>query len=123
MTELLLVALGGAIGAVARYVVGTAVQSAAGGPFPLGTLSVNVLGCFLIGVLGAMFAVAPGHPARLFLITGVLGGFTTFSSFGFETLNLLRSGAVGLVLGNMLLSNIGGLLAAAAGYALSARLR
>lgn len=93
----LLVAAGGAVGATARYVLGGAVQRAAGIPFPLGTLVVNVLGCLCIGALTAVAERGAGlsTEARLFLIVGILGGFTTFSTFGFETVSLLRAGAPG----------------------------
>lgn len=91
--NVLLVALGGGLGAVARYGVGGLVhRSAALSGFPFGTLTVNLLGCLLIG-LGAGLADARGvigPEARLFLFVGVLGGFTTFSSFGYETVALLR---------------------------------
>ena len=78
------VALGGAIGAVLRYLTGLALA------FPFGTLAVNILGSFLIGVLWVALADR-GHWAPL-LITGVLGGFTTFSAFSLDTLRLVDSG-------------------------------
>jgi CrcB protein len=92
------VALGGALGSVARYAIsGAAVRWLSTG-FPYGTLFVNVTGSFAIGLLAALVA-ADGRPslgadARAFLLVGVLGGFTTFSSFSLETLNLARSGAL-----------------------------
>jgi CrcB protein len=85
--RLLLIGLGGAAGAILRYALATAVQSAAGGRFPVGTLAVNVLGCFAIGLLeGLAEARAFGSPeARALLVVGFLGGFTTFSAFANET--------------------------------------
>lgn len=95
MSKLWWVGLGGFAGAVLRYLVSGWVQQSSGSAsFPWGTLAVNVIGCFAIGVL-AYLADTRGilHPqARLFLIVGVLGGFTTFSAFGNETMNLIRDG-------------------------------
>ena len=92
------VALGGALGSVARYACSGVAVRWLGVGFPYGTLFVNVTGSFTIGLLAALVA-ADGRPelgadARAFLLVGVLGGFTTFSSFSLETLNLARSGAL-----------------------------
>ncbi len=88
---LVLVFVGGGIGSVARYAMSAALQRSAPGPFPVGTFSVNLAGCFAIGVVGALglerAALSP--EARTFLMVGILGGFTTFSSFAWETLGLL----------------------------------
>lgn len=93
MQAILLVGAGGFVGAVLRYLVGSGVYALSGGSsFPYGTLAVNVVGCFLIG-LAAGFAETRqmlGEGARAFLVIGVLGGFTTFSAFGHETLGLVR---------------------------------
>jgi len=99
---LVAVAFGGALGAVLRYLVGLAVV------FPLGTLAVNVLGSFIIGVVWAVFN-AKGLQAWLPLVmTGILGGFTTFSAFSLDTLRLVEAGrlaaAGGYVMGSVLLS-------------------
>lgn len=83
--HILLVACGGALGAVARYACGLAVSSSG---FPWATYAVNVLGCLLIGFIAAGFPRL-GEPARLFLVVGLLGGFTTFSAFSFEFFALL----------------------------------
>jgi len=93
------VALGGALGSVARYAFSGVAVRWLGAGFPYGTLFVNVTGSFTIGLLAALVA-SDGRPllgadARAFLLVGVLGGFTTFSSFSLETLNLARSGALG----------------------------
>jgi CrcB protein len=88
------VALGGALGSVARYACGGAVTQFAGGAFPFGTIVVNVSGSLLIGVLAAL-SVPDGRillppSARLFTMTGICGGYTTFSGFSLETFNLMR---------------------------------
>lgn len=98
------VALGGAAGSVARYACSLAALRWLGTGFPWGTLFVNVTGSFAIGVLASL-ATADGRPllgpdARALLLVGVLGGFTTFSSFSLETLSLARSGALGAALLN-----------------------
>jgi fluoride exporter len=90
------VALGGAVGSVARYGCAALAVRLAGPSFPWGTLFVNVSGSFVIGVLAALLT-SDGRPlvtgdARAFLMVGVLGGFTTFSSFSADTLNLARAG-------------------------------
>jgi CrcB protein len=102
------VALGGAIGSVARYACSLAAVRWLGAAFPWGTLFVNVAGSFTIGLLAALVA-ADGRPllgadARAFLIVGVLGGSTTFSSFSLETLALARGGAFGAAALNAALS-------------------
>lgn len=93
------VAFGGALGSLARYGVGVLARGVWPG-WPWGTLAVNVIGSLVIGVLFALFAERPAPEwLRLGLITGVLGGFTTFSAFSLETLELLRGdGAVSAVL-------------------------
>jgi CrcB protein len=102
------VALGGALGSVARYACSSAAARWLGAGFPWGTLFVNVTGSFAIGLLAAL-AAADGRPllgadARAFLLVGVLGGFTTFSSFSLETLELARGGALGGAALNVALS-------------------
>jgi fluoride exporter len=87
----LLVFVGGGLGSICRYAMATTVQRAFPGPFPAGTFLVNVVGCFAIGVVGALglerAAISP--ETRTFIMVGFLGGFTTFSSFAWETLGLL----------------------------------
>jgi len=90
-----LVALGGALGSVSRYLLGVWIQSASQSvDFPFGTLTVNLIGCFVIGFLSQLAesrgAFTPETRGLVFV--GVLGGFTTFSSFGNDTLNLFRDG-------------------------------
>jgi CrcB protein len=94
LSNVFLVGMGGFIGSVIRYFVGGIVQQSSRSLFPYGTLAVNVLGCFIIGFL-AQLAEARGlfaSEARSFVFIGILGGFTTFSTFGNETLNLARDG-------------------------------
>ncbi|OLC49979.1 MAG: hypothetical protein AUH43_06550 [Acidobacteria bacterium 13_1_40CM_65_14] len=92
--NLLLIAIGGALGSVARYLFSSAVLRASGSLLGVGTFAVNVVGCVVFGVIAGLaerrFVFGP-H-ARVFLLVGVLGGFTTFSSFAFESVQLLRDG-------------------------------
>jgi CrcB protein len=93
--NLLIVGFGGALGSISRYLLGTWIQSLSKSiDFPFGTLTVNLIGCFVIGFLAelaeARGAFAP--ESRAFLFIGILGGFTTFSSFGNDTINLFRDG-------------------------------
>lgn len=116
------VGLGGCIGSILRYLVSGWVQRLADTPlFPYGTLSVNVVGCLTIGLLGGLADNAGmlSPSTRLFLLVGVLGGFTTFSTFGYETMALLRDKAMSaafLYVGLHLLLGFG---AVALGYGLS----
>lgn len=118
--ELLAVGLGGFAGAVARYLISGWVHRLAGPVFPWGTLAVNTAGCFALGVLMGVVEArgAVSGELRLFLSMGFLGSLTTFSTFGYETLVLLRGSQLGLaaasVAGNLAL----GLAAVVAGLAL-----
>jgi fluoride exporter len=81
------------MGAVLRYLIAMRVQQGMGPGFPWGTFFVNITGCLLIGFLSGLFLARSFHPsAGLLMITGVLGGYTTFSSFGLETINLMTTG-------------------------------
>jgi len=106
--QYLWVALGGALGSVARYACSIGAARWLGATFPWGTLLVNVAGSFTIGLLAALLTAdgrpALGSDARAFLMIGVLGGFTTFSSFSLETLTLARAGALGAAGANVALS-------------------
>jgi CrcB protein len=111
MTKLLFIALGGAAGSVTRYLVAVQGQRLSQSVFPVGTLTVNVLGCLLIGLLGTLFAgpVIVREEYRFLLLVGFLGGFTTFSTFGFETLALVSDREWWLASTNVLASNVLGL--------------
>ena len=115
---ILWIALGGAAGSVLRYLVGGAVQRASGAAFPLGTLVVNVTGCFLIGVLAQHYMNTQVHPSmRALLITGFCGGYTTFSAFSLETTGLVQGGEYGKAAAYILLSFAVSLAATFAGFA------
>ena len=113
MTTLFQVALGGAIGASGRYLTGAAAVRLIGHGFPWGTLIVNVVGSFAMGLLVVTLAHYHAHKFAPMLITGVLGGFTTFSAFSLDTVTLLERGAISTaavyLLSSILLA-IGGLL-------------
>ena len=112
--NILLVFLGGGLGAASRYVVKTIVGARVGSAFPYGTLTVNVIGSFIIGLLTFYFLTKNGgvpDNLRLLLVVGFLGGFTTFSSFALDTLNLGNSAEMGLVFLNIF-SNVGATLLA-----------
>jgi CrcB protein len=103
LVNVLLVALGGAIGSAARYLVGAFVANRFGPDFPWGTFIVNVSGSFFIGVILSL--VGGGQlpaGARLFLAVGVMGGYTTFSTYSNETLQLVQGGEVGAAMFNAL---------------------
>ena len=112
----LLAALGGAVGALARWGIAEALPGSAGG-WPWATLLVNLTGCFLLGVLLAVLGSRSPEPAwaKPFLGVGVLGGYTTFSAFGVEVVQLAENGAFALAGGYLLLSVVGGVLAVGAG--------
>lgn len=96
---LLLVMLGGALGAGGRHLVGRATLGWFGPGFPYGTITVNILGGLLMGLLvGTLARIDAGENVRLFLGVGVLGGFTTFSSFSLETWLLIEDGQLGIAL-------------------------
>jgi CrcB protein len=120
MTRFILVCLGSAAGGGARYLVSSWVQRASGTGLPLGTLAVNLIGSFLVAAI-MQFATtgSMSETARVTLTVGVLGGFTTYSSFSFETLSLMRQGAwpsaaaiMGLTLFGCLAACAGGWIAA-----------
>ena len=116
MDRFVLVFFGGGLGALSRYLTTLVAMRLFGTGFPWGTLAVNWAGCFFIGVLFALGEKAEwlGPSTRLFWMTGFLGGLTTFSSFGLETVNAVGLGW-GSALSNVVANNIGGLLLVALG--------
>jgi CrcB protein len=117
--QLLWIMLGGAVGTGARYLVNLGAAQMFGPRFPWGTLIVNLLGSFLIGaIMELSFTTAWINPAmRMTLVTGVLGGFTTYSSFNNETLTLLRTGSWTTAAVNLTVTVVGCLLAGMLGIA------
>lgn len=123
MERLLLICLGGAIGTAARYGVSVWTRQAFGEAFPYGTLAVNVVGSFLLGVImvaGARTELL-SPTARMVLSVGVMGGFTTYSSFNYETLKLFEDGAGKLAIANLFATLLGCFAAGALGVALARR--
>lgn len=99
LTQVAVVAAGGAIGSTGRLLVGRACLALVGTGFPLATLAVNAIGCTIAGfLLGQATRADAGSTLRLFLVVGVLGGFTTFSAFGVETVALAQRGQWGVAL-------------------------
>ena len=119
LKDLFIVGLGGALGAIARYLLGGLAQRLLGSEFPWGTMAANISGCFLIGLIAGLLPEGESTSSRLFLVVGILGGFTTFSAFGFETLNLLKDDSLGLAAANVGIQLTAGLIAVAGGHLLS----
>jgi CrcB protein len=117
----LLVFVGGGLGAILRFELGGFVQARAGAAFPWGTFAVNAIGCAAIGLLATWIDERAVGDARwrAFLVTGVLGGFTTFSAFGLETWRLVEDGALAAALANALGSVVTCVAAVAAGVAIA----
>jgi CrcB protein len=112
------IAVGGALGAMARHAVNHFLQGRAG-TFPAGIFLVNALGCLAIGVFAGLLAstrIQVGEAGRTFIIVGLLGGFTTFSSYGLDTLTLARSGHMALAVSNALGQVVVGLAAVWLGF-------
>ena len=126
MPNWVFVVTGGGMGALGRYLIGGWInrrwtQSA----IPFGTLGVNILGCLIIGLLAGLLEGRHGDesPARHFLMVGLMGGFTTYSSFGLETLHLMRGDQMGHAMAHMGLHLVLGLVAVWLGFALSRSIR
>ena len=121
MLDWLWVAIGGAAGSMMRYGTVIAVQRMTKGEFPLATLAVNIVGSFIIGWLAFLVLERDfmSVEARLVVMVGVLGGFTTFSTFSLETLRLLQGGGWSAAAANIALSVAGSLLAAWAGFSIA----
>lgn len=117
--KLLIIGLGGFIGAIARFGITDFLRRYTHGPFPLGTLLVNVVGCLVIGVLlGSVDSRQALSPSmRSFLVVGLLGSFTTFSTFGYETYELLRAGQSASAMSNIGINVVLGLICVVLGRA------
>jgi fluoride exporter len=124
-TSCLVVMLGGALGTLARYALSVLALPISRG-LPWGTILINVAGSFVIGLFGALTLAGGRYPAsenlRLFVMIGLCGGFTTFSSFSLQTLDLMRGGAMGRAAVNVVASVVLCVAAVAAGYALAAQI-
>lgn len=121
MSKLLLIGLAGFIGTLSRYWLSGLVAKRYGETFPLGTLVVNLVGCFLVGLLFYLLQerFLVNQTVRTAVLIGFLGGFTTFSSFGLQTFTLLQDGEFGLAALNVTVANLIGLLLVWAGYTLA----
>jgi CrcB protein len=121
LTLYLWIALGSALGGVARHWTAWAVAAVVGGDFPLGTILINIVGSFVIGFFGALTASGGRWPAdvavRHFVMIGICGGFTTFSAFSLQTLLLIRQGDLPGALANVGLSVVACLIAVWVGHA------
>jgi CrcB protein len=123
MTNILAVALGGALGSVGRYLTALAVERYSHSNFPYETLSVNLVGCLFIGLTWGYFEKTPlSNEFRLFLFTGLLGGFTTFSAFARENIQFFKAGEYLHSMIYLLVSNVFGLLLVALGFYISNQL-
>jgi len=121
LRNIALVGLGGMVGSIARYLVAALLSQRLPLGFPYGTFTVNIVGCFLIGLILGMLGRAGtlGPDLRLLLATGFCGGFTTFSSFTYEVIELVEANQAVLAVSYVLFSLLLGLLAAVAGLALT----
>jgi CrcB protein len=121
MQRIILIGLAGFLGTVTRYWLSGWTARRFGETFPAGTLIVNLVGCFLAGLLFYLMfdRYLVNQTIRTVVIIGLLGGFTTFSSFGLQTFTLLRDGELGFALLNIAVSNLGGLLMVWCGYSLA----
>lgn len=121
MRELIAVGVGGFAGAIGRYLISGWVQRLTGSSFPWGTLAVNVVGCLALGMLMRFVELRGffGPEARLFVGVGILGSLTTFSTFGYETVELMRRWEPALALGNVAVNVLVGGVAVLAGRLLA----
>jgi len=120
--DVLAVFVGGGLGSLARYLTGLAFLQRFGPGFPYGTLAINLAGCFLIGIIAELAqtrAFGIGSSARLFLVVGVLGGFTTFSTFAYDAVTLSGEALSISAMLYVLASVAGGIIAAFAGIVLA----
>lgn len=120
MPTLIFIAIGGAVGALLRYSISGYMYRNFDGPLPWGTITVNLIGCFIIGLLWNVFENFSYSPnTRAFIFIGILGAFTTFSTFGIESFYLFKDGEIKLAIINILVSNIAGIGFVGIGYILS----
>lgn len=120
MHSLLWIALGGAIGTLLRFLVTKMTVKVAGFPLFWGTIAVNLTGCFVIGLMWGIFnSFNSGHDIKLFVFVGILGAFTTFSTFALENFHLFKSGEIHLLAFNVVVSNIAGVLLVFTGFYIS----
>jgi len=124
VVQFLWICLGGALGTGSRYLVGLGAGRVLGTGFPYGTLTVNVVGSFLISVVMylSLDAAVLSTPVRMFLTTGFMGGFTTYSSFNYETIKLFQSGALAIGATNVLVTLIACAISGVLGLLLASRL-
>ena len=119
----LIIAVGGALGSMARYGTGRLMLGFLGAAFPYGTLAVNLIGCLLMGIISGVFAFKEQSGQwQLFLATGIMGGFTTFSAFSLDAVLLWQRGQAGLAISYVLISVLGGLALLCAGLWLGRQL-
>ena len=123
MTKLLFVALGGGLGSMLRFLTSFYIAKYYSGAFPLFTFAVNILGCLLVGVLFGFSGRFLSENVRLLVIPGFCGGYTTFSAFALENLNLVQEGHYFVLITYILLSVVVGILAVWAGYQLSCMIK
>lgn len=122
MNTWIAVGIGGALGAMARHGVGVAVSRIMGTSVPYATATVNLLGCFVIGALAGALAggfLRLGDTSRALIFVGIIGGFTTFSSLGLDTLTLVRTGDLGMAMLNVAIQVGFGLAAVYLGFSMA----
>ncbi len=117
MSTMIYIAIGGAVGAILRYSLSVYIYRNFDESLPWGTIAVNLIGCFIIGFLWNIFQdMTHSANTRIFIFIGILGAFTTFSTFGLESFHLFREGDIKLGILNIFISNIGGIGLVAIGY-------
>ncbi|SOB57800.1 putative fluoride ion transporter CrcB [Pseudodesulfovibrio profundus] len=120
LMKILSLCIGGAAGTLSRYWLSGVAQRMVGGSFPLGTFTVNIVGCLLFGLVWGFFEnrLLPGSEIRLLCLTGFMGAFTTFSTYMFETAELVKFGQVAMAMLNVVGQSVAGLVFVLLGIAL-----